>query len=86
MSTKKSKLLDPGIILLGVLLLVAGVVLVWWPKDTHLMGISLAGWLMFFSYFVWVAISVIYVVWIERKEKIEMQEQKDSYPDIKHKA
>lgn len=65
----KSRRSDPGIIMVAVLLIIAGGVLIWWPKDIYLMGISLAGWLMFFSYFAWFAISVIYVMWIERLEK-----------------
>lgn len=68
MNRKQSKWFDPGIILVGVLILVAGTVLIWWPSDTYVMGISLAGWLMFFSYFAWFALSVAYVVWIERLE------------------
>ncbi|MUV37031.1 hypothetical protein JNUCC1_00837 [Lentibacillus sp. JNUCC-1] len=67
----KSKLSDPGIILVGVLLFVAGIVLVWWPTDIYFMGISLAGWLMFASYFIWFLIAVIYVLWIEKIDKEE---------------
>lgn len=65
----KSKLKDPGIILLCVLILVASIILIWWPKDIYVMGISLAGWLMFASYFVWFAIAAIYVIWIEKLDK-----------------
>ena len=65
----KSKLRDPGIILCSVLVLVAAFVLIWWPKDIYVKGISLAGWLMFSSYFVWLAIGVIYIFWIEKWEK-----------------
>lgn len=68
MNRQTSKWRDPGIILVGVLILVAGTVLIWWPTDTYVMGVSLAGWLMFLSYFAWFAISVTYVVWIERIE------------------
>ncbi|MBO1001784.1 hypothetical protein [Pseudogracilibacillus auburnensis] len=65
----KSKWKDPGIILCGVLLLVAAIVLIWWPKDVYIMGISLAGWLMFSTYFIWLLIGVIYIFWIEKWEK-----------------
>ncbi|MFD2759675.1 hypothetical protein [Lentibacillus juripiscarius] len=65
----KSRLLDPGIILVGVLLFCAAVVLIWWPTDVYFMGISLAGWLMFSSYAVWFLLAVIYVVWTEKREK-----------------
>ncbi|MBP2079253.1 hypothetical protein [Oceanobacillus polygoni] len=65
----KSKLKDPGIILLVVFIFLAAIVLVWWPTDIYWMGISLAGWLMFFSYFVWFLLAVAYVYWIEKVEK-----------------
>ncbi|RNF39081.1 hypothetical protein [Planococcus salinus] len=65
----KSKLKDPGIILVSVLLLVAAIVLIWWPTDSYWLGISMAGWAMFFTYFIWFALAVIYVIWIERLEK-----------------
>lgn len=65
----KSKFSDPGIILVGVLILVSAVVLIWWPTDIYWLGISLAGWLMFFSYFIWFILAVAYVYWIEKKEK-----------------
>lgn len=64
-----SRLKDPGIIMVVVLIIIAAIVLVWWPTDIYLMGVSLAGWLMFFSYFAWFAISAIYIAWIERIEK-----------------
>ncbi|GAB3793283.1 hypothetical protein [Virgibacillus kimchii] len=62
------KLKDPGIILLGVLIIVSAIVLIWWPTDVYLMGISLAGWLMFSTYAIWFALAVVYVLWIEKKE------------------
>lgn len=65
----KSKFSDPGIILVGVLIFVSAVVLIWWPTDIYWLGISLAGWLMFFSYFIWFILAVAYVYWIEKKEK-----------------
>lgn len=65
----KSKLSDPGIILVTVLLLISAIVLIWWPKDVHWMGISLVAWLMFFCYFIWFALAITYVVWVEKKEK-----------------
>lgn len=64
-----SKLKDPGIILTVVLIAVAAIVLIWWPTDTYIMGISLAGWLMFGTYFIWFLLSIIYVNWIERVEE-----------------
>lgn len=63
------KLKDPGIILLAVLVAVSAIVLIWWPTDIYLMGISLAGWLMFTTYFIWFLLAVAYVVWIEKVEK-----------------
>lgn len=69
MKRSSSKWKDPGIILVGVLILVAATVLIWWPTDTYVLGISLAGWLMFLSYFVWFGLAVAYVLWIEHLEK-----------------
>ncbi|MFA1818795.1 hypothetical protein ACDX78_01110 [Virgibacillus oceani] len=63
------KLKDPGIILLVVLVAVSAIVLIWWPTDIYLMGISLAGWLMFSTYFIWFLLAVVYVLWIEKVEK-----------------
>ncbi|TXL65875.1 hypothetical protein FHP05_07090 [Cerasibacillus terrae] len=65
----RSKWTDPGIFLVGVLILIAAGVLAWWPKDIYFLGISLAGWLMFLSYFAWFLISVVYVIWIEKIEQ-----------------
>ncbi|SFD89000.1 hypothetical protein SAMN05216238_105158 [Lentibacillus persicus] len=64
----KSRWSDPGIILVAILLVISAIVLIWWPTDIYFMGITLAGWLMFFSYFVWFALSIIYVVWMEKRD------------------
>lgn len=81
-----SKLLNPGIILTGVLLAVAAFVLIWWPADIYFIGISLAGWLMFFSAFVWFIISVIYIVWIERLEKQKLDNHNEENLKTKNKT
>ena len=65
------KLKDPGIILLVVFIVYTAIVLIWWPTDVYWMGISLAGWLMFISYAVWFLLAVVYVIWIEKREKKE---------------
>ncbi|ALX48445.1 hypothetical protein [Lentibacillus amyloliquefaciens] len=65
----KSRLSDPGIILVTILLAISAIVLIWWPTDIYMMGISLAGWLMFFSYFVWFLLSIIYVIWMEKRDE-----------------
>ncbi len=72
----KSRWLDPGIILVAILLCCVAVVLIWWPTDTYFMGISLAGWLMFLSYIMWFILAVIYVVWIEKKERKENDDER----------
>ncbi|MFC4557647.1 hypothetical protein ACFO3D_05420 [Virgibacillus kekensis] len=64
-----SRLKDPGLIIAAILIIISAIVFIWWPADVHIYGISLVGWLMFFSYFIWFALAVIYVVWMERKEK-----------------
>lgn len=64
-----SMLKDPGTILLYVLVAVAAIVVVWWPTDIYFQGISLVGWLMFSTYFVWFVLAIVYVIWIEKVEK-----------------
>lgn len=66
---KSNKLKDPGIILTVALIIYALLVFVWWPADTYWLGVSLVGWLMFFGLFYWFILGVIYVFWIETKEK-----------------
>lgn len=66
---KSNKLKDPGIILTVALVIYALLVFVWWPLDTYWLGVSLVGWLMFFGLFYWFILGVIYVFWIETKEK-----------------
>lgn len=66
---KSNKLKDPGIILTVALIIYALLVFVWWPVDTYWLGVSLVGWLMFFGLFYWFILGVIYVFWIETKEK-----------------
>ncbi|WP_173918888.1 hypothetical protein [Halobacillus sp. Marseille-Q1614] len=65
----KAKWKDPGIIMVIALLLISGVVWLWWPTEVYWLGISLAGWLMFFCFFIWLLLTVIYVIWIEKIEK-----------------
>ena len=64
-----SRIKDPGIILMIVLVFVSLFVLIWWPTDIYLMGISLAGWLMFSTYIIWFLLAAIYVLWIEKKDE-----------------
>lgn len=71
-----SKLKDPGIILLYVLVAVVAIVLIWWPTDIYLLGISLAGWLMFSTYLIWFLLAIIYVLWIERVQKEKENEDR----------
>ncbi|MFC7321654.1 hypothetical protein [Halobacillus campisalis] len=65
----KSKWKDPGIIMVIALVIIAGIVWIWWPAEVYWMGISLAGWLMFFCFFIWLLLTIIYVIWIEKIEK-----------------
>ena len=69
MEKKRSVLSDPGIILLGVLLLMSAIIWVWWPTDTYWNGVSIIAWLMFGTIPVSVALTGIYVVWMERLEQ-----------------
>jgi len=83
---KKSKWTDPGIIMTGVLILIAAFILIWWPKDLYISGISVAGWLMFFSYFAWFAISLIYVLWIEKIDKREKEQSMKDNSNVERGA
>ncbi|NLS09550.1 hypothetical protein HGQ17_05905 [Nesterenkonia sp. MY13] len=60
---------EPGIILLTVLLVMSAVIFTWWPKEPHPGGIALVGWLMFATMPVSIALTGIYVIWMERREK-----------------
>lgn len=65
----KSKWKDPGIIMVISLVIISSIVWIWWPTEVYWMGISLAGWLMFFCFFIWLLLTFIYVIWIEKIEK-----------------
>jgi hypothetical protein len=65
----KSKWKDPGIIMTGILVFISAIVWIWWPADTYMMGISLVAWLMFFCFFIWLLLTIIHVVWVEKIEK-----------------
>ncbi|MCP3027142.1 hypothetical protein [Halobacillus sp. A5] len=65
----KSKWKDPGIIMVIALVVISAIVWIWWPTEVYWMGISLAGWLMFFCFFVWLLLTFLYVIWIEKIEK-----------------
>ena len=67
---RRSVLTDPGIILLGVLLALAVMVFGWWPTETQWNGVALVAWLMLASVPVIVLITLVYVVWMERLERI----------------
>lgn len=66
---RQSRWKDPGIILTIALSLYSAFVFIWWPAQIYVAGISLVGWLMFVGLFFWFLLGVIYVVWIEQREK-----------------
>lgn len=66
---QKSKLRNPGIFLTIVLVLYSVFVFAWWPKDIYWLGVTLVGWLMFLGLFLWFLLGVIYVIWIEKRDK-----------------
>lgn len=66
---QRSKFKDPGLIMTVVIIIYSTFVWAWWPTDIHIAGISLVAWLMLFGLFIWFALALIYVVWIERIEK-----------------
>ncbi|WP_347861145.1 hypothetical protein U0355_10660 [Salimicrobium sp. PL1-032A] len=65
----KQKWKDPGIVMVVLLSLISLVVWIWWPADVFIGGLSLAGWLMFFCFFIWLILTITYVIWMERIEK-----------------
>ncbi|SDK96125.1 hypothetical protein [Lacicoccus qingdaonensis] len=65
---QKSKFKDPGLILTVVVFIYSVFVWAWWPTDIHIAGVSLVAWLMFIGIFIWFALAVIYVVWVEKIE------------------
>ncbi len=65
----KSKWKDPGIIMTGILVFISAIVWIWWPADTYWMGISLVAWLMFICFFIWLLLTLLHVLWVEKIEK-----------------
>lgn len=59
---------DPGMILLAILLLMSAVIWVWWPTDTYLAEVSLVAWIMLATLPVSIALTGIYVIWMERRD------------------
>ena len=68
---RRSKLKDPGLLMVLILAVYSTFVFAWWPMEIYLAGISLVAWLMLFGLFIWFTLTVIYTVWIERIEKNE---------------
>ena len=66
---QRSKFKDPGLIMTVVIIIYSTFVWAWWPTDIYIAGISLVAWLMVFRQFIWFALTLIYVVWIERIER-----------------
>ncbi|WP_150462145.1 hypothetical protein [Nesterenkonia ebinurensis] len=60
---------DPGIVLLIVLLVMSAIIFIWWPREPHPGGVALVGWIMFATMPVSIALTGIYVLWMERLEK-----------------
>ncbi|CDQ19370.1 hypothetical protein [Halobacillus karajensis] len=60
---------DPGVVMVITLSVIALFVWIWWPTETFVGGISLAGWAMFVCFFIWLFLTTVYVVWMERLEK-----------------
>lgn len=68
--SRRAVLTDPGIILLIVLLLMSAIIFIWWPTELYFKGIAVAGWVMFATMPVSIALTGIYVFWMERLEKV----------------
>lgn len=67
--TPKRIMKDPGIILLIVLLAICAVVFIWWPTDIYVGGISMVAWLMMVAVPIWIVLTGIYVIWMERRDR-----------------
>ncbi|SDJ13594.1 hypothetical protein [Natribacillus halophilus] len=65
-------------------MLIAVIVLVfaWWPTDIYFYEISLVGWLMFGSLFIWLLLTIIYVRWMESIEDETLDEKDEKENDI----
>ncbi|MYL35811.1 hypothetical protein GLW08_15105 [Pontibacillus yanchengensis] len=65
----KQKWKDPGIVMVTILSTIALLFFIWWPTETFIAGISLVGWGMFACFFIWLTLTIIYVIWMEKKER-----------------
>ncbi|QQK77738.1 hypothetical protein HUG15_20550 [Salicibibacter cibarius] len=81
-SKERSFLAEPGGKLLWVLLAVIVFVFAWWPTDIYFYEISLVGWLMFGSLFIWLLLTIIYVRWMESIEDETLDEKDEKENDI----
>ncbi|MCA0984263.1 hypothetical protein LCL89_09420 [Halobacillus yeomjeoni] len=76
MTRKKWK--DPGIIMVISLSIISLIFWIWWPTETFIAGISLAGWAMFACFFIWLGLTVTYVIWMEKLEKKEAEQAEET--------
>lgn len=66
---KRSKLKDPGLLMVAILVIYSAFVWAWWPTDIYIAEISLVAWLMLFGLAIWFSLTVIYTLWVEKIEK-----------------
>lgn len=62
---------EPGLISFVVVILYSVVVWTWWPADVFIGRISLVIPLMALGVALWVALSFVFVFWVERLESKE---------------
>lgn len=55
----------------GIVTAYSALVWGWWPTDTMVGGVSLVVYLMGLGLALWVALCVIFVIWVERIEREE---------------
>lgn len=67
--TPKRIIKDPGIILMIVLLALSAIVFIWWPTEIYVGNISLVAWLMMVAVPIWILLTGIYVIWMEKRER-----------------
>lgn len=70
-STRRPLRREPGLVAFAVVILYSVVVWTWWPADVFVGRISLVVPLMALGVALWVALSFVFVFWVERLETKE---------------
>lgn len=60
---------EPGLVMFAVVVLYSALVWAWWPADRMVGGVSMVVLLMAIGSALWIALTVVFVVWVERLER-----------------